>query len=117
MTERREGGFWHASPRRQGDAKALLAASKLGGGERLAVLTPEQLAALVRDAVRDVMSEQDPDAVPEVLDRAGAAQFLGVSLTTLHRLVKSGAVREHRLSDAPRYVRSELLDDLRRAKT
>jgi hypothetical protein len=83
---------------------------------KLAVVSLDELAELLRGAVREAVAEQATPA-PEVLDRAGAAAFLNVSLTTLHRLVKTGAVRERRLLDAPRYVRSELLEDLRRAKT
>ena len=55
-----------------------------------------------------------PGAAPEVLDRARAAELLGVSLATLRRLVTAGEVREHRLGDGGRDAgdeRAELGDD------
>ncbi|MCA9594092.1 MAG: helix-turn-helix domain-containing protein [Myxococcales bacterium] len=80
---------------------------------RLAVIPEGELRELVSSAVAEAMAEV-PGAAPEVLDRARAAELLGVSLATLRRLVTAGEVREHRLGDSPRYLRSELLEDVRR---
>ncbi len=78
----------------------------------LVVVPADQLRELVNDAVREVICDHAPGAAPEVLDRAGAAAFLGVGLTTLHRLVKAGKIRERRLGEMPRYLRSELIEDV-----
>ncbi len=73
------------------------------------------LDALEREFDRDGDGDELAATPPaDVLDVQGACELLRVSRAQLHRLVKSGRVRERRLGDSPRYVRGELLEDLRR---
>lgn len=89
--------------------------AKIAGAEvRLVTITADELAAVVRAAVADALSERDPAPTPEILSTEQACAYLGVSRATLHRLVQSGQVRQRRLGDSPRYLRAELIEDLRR---
>jgi predicted DNA-binding protein (UPF0251 family) len=74
------------------------------------VLTVDQLRAVLREELAEL---QPVAPVAEVLDTEAACAFLGVSRATLHRAVKSGAIRQHKLLDSPRFLRSELIEDLR----
>lgn len=67
----------------------------------------------LRAILREELAELAPAAVPEILDTTQACQLLQVSRATLARLVLAGHVRQRRLGDSPRYLRAELLEDLR----
>lgn len=70
------------------------------------------------DALDAALGSDEPapktPAPSEVLDVESACELLDVSRSTLHRLVRDGQIRERRLGDSPRYLRSELIEDLRR---
>lgn len=86
-------------------------------GEPLAVtLTTAELAALVRDAVAEALSERSaPDTCrPEVMTRAEAAAYLRCSLGQLDRLAREGDLPWHRLGDSKRFFRNELATWLQR---
>ena len=74
----------------------------------IVVLTPEQLTALVSDAVTQALTESAPVAPPEVLDVIGAGELLNISRTTLHRL-REGGLPHYFVGDSPRFLRSDLL--------
>lgn len=67
-----------------------------------------ELSALITEAVEKALDVGATDAPRDILDSAGACEFLGVSRATLHRLRKEG-LPQHRVGDSPRYLRSELL--------
>jgi hypothetical protein len=72
----------------------------------------DAIAHVVREQVEAALEEHQPaprDASP-LLDRAGAARFLGVSLTQLDRLTRERGVPVHRVGDVRRYD----VDELRR---
>lgn len=79
---------------------------------RVVDATLGDLRALVREELADLA----PAAPPEVLTTEQACQVLQVSRATLARLVLAGHVRQRRLGDSPRYLRAELLEDLRGAR-
>ncbi len=67
----------------------------------------------LRRLIRSELEQLDSSTPPEVLDRRGAAALLRVSVAQLDRLAKSGKIRQHTLGDSPRYLRAELLEDVR----
>lgn len=78
----------------------------------LALLTPEQIRALVSEAVATALAEHQPVASPRLLDRQALAETLGCSLPTLDKLRAEG-MPELRLGDAPRFERQAVLEWLR----
>ena len=52
---------------------------------------------------------QAPAELREVLDTSGACDLLGVSASTLWRLVRDGHIRPRIVSGSRRYLRSELM--------
>lgn len=81
------------------------------------VLSPEQLRALVRDAVADLLEQHDgASAGPALLDRAGLARALGVSPPTVDRMRAEGAP-ELRVGDSPRFELAAVLGWLRERGT
>ncbi|MBE7480242.1 MAG: helix-turn-helix domain-containing protein [Polyangiaceae bacterium] len=78
----------------------------------LVVLRADELAAVVRAAVADALSEHEPAAAPTLLDREGCARLLGISVGTLDRLRREG-LPELKVGDAPRYEAEEVLAWLR----
>lgn len=68
----------------------------------------DQLRAIVAEAVSEAMREHSTPAPEGYLDRAQAAQVLGVSLGTLDRLRARG-LPEHRVGDSPRFLRAEII--------
>lgn len=67
----------------------------------------------VRQIAREECAEGTPATAPEVLTTEQACQFLQVSRATLHRLVLAGRVRRRMLGDSPRFLRLELIEDLK----
>lgn len=77
----------------------------------LVVVTPDQLADIVRSAVADVLAEQCDDA-PALLDRNGIAKALGCSPSSINRLRHEG-LPHVLLGDSPRYELAQCLAWLR----
>jgi hypothetical protein len=79
----------------------------------LVVITVAELRALVVEAVADALAEAGPVADrAALLDRAGLARALGVSLATIDRLRGEG-MPELRLGDVPRFELDRVLAWLR----
>lgn len=76
------------------------------------VATPDQLAELVREAVRDALEGAQADAVRALLDRSGIARALGVGTSTIDRLRRAGMPCLF-LGDAPRFELEQCLAWLR----
>lgn len=81
---------------------------------KLVVITPDELAALVREAVRDAVAEAlaDQPDTPPLLDQQGLARALDISIRTLRKLVLQG-MPELRVGDSPRYEIDAVLAWLR----
>lgn len=91
---------------------ALSAARIDGVAPTVIVTTPEALAALVRDAVNDALSEARQNAEPLLLDRTSVARALGVGTSSIDRFRKAGMPCVW-VGDAPRFIVDECLAWLR----
>jgi len=76
------------------------------------VVTPEQLAELIRDAVGQAFAEQREDVGPVLLDRSGIARALGIGTSTVDRLRREG-LPSVMIGDCPRFVLSSCVEWLR----
>ena len=76
------------------------------------VTTPEALAALVREAVAEVMNETHQNAGPLLLDRTSAARALGIGTSSIDRFRKAGMPCVW-VGDTPRFIVEECLAWLR----
>lgn len=78
------------------------------------VLTPDQLRELVRDAVADVLAEHQPaEQPPALLDRAGLARALSLSIGSIDKLRRRGLPEEPLGLDSPRFDLGRVLEWLR----
>jgi predicted DNA-binding transcriptional regulator AlpA len=69
------------------------------------------------ELLNELLAAQQVAAEPrEVLDSAQAADVLGISTSTLWRLVRAGCVRPRIVSGSRRYLRAELLEFVRGAE-
>lgn len=71
-------------------------------------LTPhelERMADVIAERVAAKMAGIDPDPMGDVHQ---AAQWLGVSVATVERLTRSGAIPSHKFGRLRRYRRSEM---------
>lgn len=84
----------------------------MSSAQALVVLSPEQLAAIVKTAVTEAFTEQRQDVAPALLDRNGIAQALGCSPSQIDRLRRSG-MPHVRLGDVPRFELAHCLEWLR----
>lgn len=67
---------------------------------QIAILTPEQIAAIVQDAIRAAKAEGD---MPEKLWKvADVAEFLGVSEETVYKYTANGEIPCRKIGD--RYI-------------
>jgi excisionase family DNA binding protein len=74
-------------------------------------LTRAELAALVREAVADALTDLAPSEGPrDLMTRAEAAAFLRCSLAQLDLLARRDGLPFHLLGDSRRFVRRELLE-------
>jgi len=73
------------------------------------ILTPDQLTALVSDAVQLALTHVHPVAPSEILDTIGACELLSISRATLHRLRKEGLPFKY-VGESPRFLRSALIE-------
>jgi hypothetical protein len=78
----------------------------------LLLATPEQIAALIREAVELAFSEQRLDVAPILLDRSGIARALGLGTSSIDRFRKAGMPAIW-VGDAPRFLTDECLAWLR----
>lgn len=78
----------------------------------LALLTPEQVRAVVSEAVAAALAEHQPVASPRLLDRQALAEMFGCSLPTVDKLRAEG-MPELRVGDSPRFEREAVLGWLR----
>lgn len=72
------------------------------------VVTPEQLTALIREAVETALAEHEPPEAPVLLERNGIARALGIGLSTVGRLQKAGMPVVY-IGDSPRYLVDECI--------
>lgn len=77
----------------------------------LVVVRAVVLRAIVAAAVAEAMAAHEP-AGPRLLDRAGLAEALGCSLSSVARLVRDGCPCI-RLGDSPRFELGEVVGWLR----
>jgi hypothetical protein len=82
-------------------------------GTPVVVVTPAELAELVKRAVQDALAVQQQETVPALLDRAGIAQQLGVGIGTVDRLKREGLPCVF-IGDSPRFELAECLAWIRR---
>jgi hypothetical protein len=85
------------------------------------VTTPEQVDALVRNALADVLAEMMPTgraADDSLLDRAGAARYLGISLAKLDGLCRrdEDPLPWSLCGDSRRFFREDLATWVRRQR-
>lgn len=83
-----------------------------GAPAPIVVTSPAELAAIVRDAVEQVLAEQQQDPAPYLLDRNGIAKRLGVGLNSVDRFRRAG-MPFVLVGEAPRFVADECLAWLR----
>lgn len=79
------------------------------------VTTPEQLAALVRDAVSEALADARKDASPVLLDRNGIAKALGIGLSSVDRFRREGMPCVF-VGESPRFLVEECLAWLRECR-
>lgn len=73
------------------------------------VVSPAELAQLVRDAVREALDGQRLDAGGDWLDAAGAAELLRVHVRTIGNLAKRRDLPSSRVGRLLRFKRSDVL--------
>lgn len=71
----------------------------------------EQFAVTVADRVADRLAAQ-----PRTVDRHGLAEILGVSVPTIERLQRAGAIPVLRMGRSVRYVPDSVIDALASAE-
>jgi len=79
-------------------------------------LTTEQLADLVRSAVRAELAEQRPQPLAAVLNSDEAAQFLKMPIDTLRKRVRKGEIPSFKIGALLRFRVSELEAFVKEAK-
>lgn len=79
---------------------------------KLVVIAADELAALIRETVEQVLAEQQQDPAPLLLDRNGIAKRLGVGLNSVDRFRRAG-MPFVLVGEAPRFVADECLAWLR----
>jgi hypothetical protein len=67
------------------------------------VVTPEQLRALVREAVSEALDARDPAQAPTLLDRSGLAKALGCSESKVDALKRRGMPCVRLGASSPRF--------------
>jgi len=79
-----------------------------------ALIDAEQFFQRLEDLISRKFSEaqaqaEQKAALPELLTRAQAAEFLNVSRGTIDNLARAGLLQKHYLGSVPRFKREELL--------
>jgi excisionase family DNA binding protein len=80
---------------------------------RVVTLTEPELEALLERAAQRGAAQVQPP--PEVLDVEGAAALLCLGVKTVRDWAAAGKLPSHRLGSGHRFLRSELLDHIRKA--
>lgn len=74
---------------------------------------PDELIKRIAEEVASKLGSPNSSEVPEsLLSRKQAAEFLDISLVTLHTWVKNGILRSHKVANKVYFKRSELLEDI-----
>ena len=76
-------------------------------------LEPNELKAMIKDAVKDAVDSLTPRAAPdevEYITRSQTAKILGIALSTLDLWVKDGRVIKYRINSTVRFKKAEVLD-------
>jgi excisionase family DNA binding protein len=79
-----------------------------------ALIDAEQFFQRLEELITRKFSEaqqaaEQKAALPELLSRAQAAEFLNVSRGTIDNLARAGLLQKHYLGSVPRFKREELL--------
>lgn len=82
--------------------------------QALAVLTPDELRALVREAVREVAASPPPAANDDVLTRDQAAALLQVHPVMVVRYVTDEGLPARKLGTDWRFTRGEVVEWFRK---
>ena len=76
------------------------------------VVSPAELAELIRAAVEQAVTESSQDTGPLLLDRSGIAKALGVGTSSIDRFRKAGMPAVW-VGDSPRFLADECISWLR----
>lgn len=63
------------------------------------VVSPEELARIVREAVREELAARAPEPASEWLDTAGASELIGVHRKTIAKLIRDEGLPVHRVGE------------------
>lgn len=81
----------------------------------MVLLTPDELRALVRDAVRQEIGAHDQvAAIPDVLTREQVADLLQIHKNVVSRYIRDKGLPTHRIGGEYRFRRNEVLAWLER---
>lgn len=82
--------------------------------------SPDQLGAMIRQAVKAELAEYTPPTpppnIPEIATRKQTSEILGVSLVTLSSWEKDKILIPNRISHRVRYMKADILEALNRRK-
>jgi hypothetical protein len=92
---------------------ALMSRTENSGARRLIDLTAADLEGIVDQRLEAHLTGIASPPATDLLDRAGAAQFLHVSLAQLDKLIRETSLPWHWLAESKRFDRRELLDWLK----
>jgi len=85
--------------------------TKVDPNKPLAMMTAGELAALLDSRIEAYLEgpTTEPANDAALLDRAGAAKFLRVSVAQIDKFCREKALPFHRVGDCKRFVRDEIL--------
>jgi excisionase family DNA binding protein len=72
--------------------------------------------SVVDEVVKKLTTLLPNQSAEEILSRRKAAQFLGISLPTLHVYTTTGKIKGYRMGSTVRYKKSDLLEALQKIK-
>lgn len=75
-------------------------------------ISPEEFGNLIRESLIEIIPQLLKSNDPVYLTRKQTADFLGVSLVTLHAWTKNGLLTKYRISNRIRYSKSEVEETL-----
>lgn len=70
-------------------------------------MTPDELKEIIRDIFRDELRNNSND---HYLTRGEAAQFLKITLPTLHTWTKCGKIKAHPIGGRVLYLKNDLIN-------
>ena len=68
------------------------------------------LSGIIKSEISGIINSAEP--LKEILTRQETADFLNLSLQTLHEYTKKGIVKSHRIGNSVRYKREDILQSL-----